>query len=152
MAVTSGHEETLAPKPVSSTSSMETAGSWHLDGGRELTEYSGLTQQSLETPRISSDNLIGADHFGLVQNLQFSQPTHGLSSIANPSTSSISLVPRPNQLHISPSTGVMVPSSVPSTNTVPEFLYQLTKMLTENNRDVIEWSNGESPFLCLCLL
>jgi hypothetical protein len=25
---------------------------------------------------------------------------------------------------------------------VPEFLYQLTKMLTENNNDVIEWSHG----------
>jgi hypothetical protein len=27
-------------------------------------------------------------------------------------------------------------------NSVPEFLYQLTKMLTENNNDVIEWSHG----------
>lgn len=25
---------------------------------------------------------------------------------------------------------------------VPEFLYQLTKMLTDNNSDVIEWKNG----------
>ena len=33
-------------------------------------------------------------------------------------------------------------SSLPNTNTVPEFLYQLTKMLTDNNRDIIEWSNG----------
>lgn len=28
-------------------------------------------------------------------------------------------------------------------NTVPEFLYQLTKMLTHDNREIIEWSNGE---------
>ena len=48
------------------------------------------------------------------------------------------------QVQISPSTGVVVPSAVPSTNTVPEFLYQLTKMLTDNNRDIIEWSNGTS--------
>lgn len=27
-------------------------------------------------------------------------------------------------------------------NSVPEFLYQLTKMLTDDNREVIEWSNG----------
>lgn len=28
-------------------------------------------------------------------------------------------------------------------NTVAEFLYQLTKMLTDNNKEVIEWSNGK---------
>jgi len=28
-------------------------------------------------------------------------------------------------------------------NTVPEFLYQLTKMLSHDNREIIEWSNGE---------
>jgi hypothetical protein len=26
--------------------------------------------------------------------------------------------------------------------TVPEFLYQLFKMLTDNNREVIEWADG----------
>lgn len=46
----------------------------------------------------------------------------------------------------------LVPSSMPLTaasaapalnnTSVPEFLYQLTKMLTENNNDVIEWSHG----------
>jgi len=30
-----------------------------------------------------------------------------------------------------------------NTNTVPEFLYQLTKMLTDNNKEVIEWANGK---------
>lgn len=33
----------------------------------------------------------------------------------------------------------------PNNNTVAEFLYQLTKMLTEDNRDVIEWVNGKFP-------
>ena len=51
-----------------------------------------------------------------------------------------------NQLHASPRNGVIVPSSGPNTSTAPEFLYQLTKMLTDNNRDIIEWSNGE-PFI-----
>lgn len=48
-------------------------------------------------------------------------------------------------LQISPSTGVVVTSNVGSnnTNTVPEFLYQLTKMLTDDNRDIIEWSNAK---------
>ena len=34
-------------------------------------------------------------------------------------------------------------SSTSQTNTVPEFLYQLTKLLTDDNRDAIEWSHGE---------
>ena len=38
---------------------------------------------------------------------------------------------------------MMALSVAAGNNTVPEFLYQLTKMLTENNRDCIEWSNGE---------
>lgn len=33
-------------------------------------------------------------------------------------------------------------------NTVPEFLYQLTKMLTHDNKDIIEWSDGT---LVLCV-
>ena len=35
-------------------------------------------------------------------------------------------------------------SDAPLTTTVPEFLYQLTKMLTDDNKDVIEWANGTS--------
>jgi hypothetical protein len=30
-----------------------------------------------------------------------------------------------------------------ASNTVPEFLYQLTKMLTDDNRDIIEWAKGK---------
>jgi len=33
-------------------------------------------------------------------------------------------------------------SVVASNNHVPEFLYQLTKMLTDDNREIIEWSKG----------
>ncbi len=32
--------------------------------------------------------------------------------------------------------------SQPAGGAVPEFLFQLTKMLTDNNKEVIEWSNG----------
>jgi len=34
-------------------------------------------------------------------------------------------------------------NSAPISTTVPEFLYQLTKMLTDNNKEVIEWANGK---------
>lgn len=45
----------------------------------------------------------------------------------------------------------IMPSTQPATatalqtnnNTVAEFLYQLTKMLTDNNKETIEWTNGK---------
>ena len=40
------------------------------------------------------------------------------------------------------SQGNVISTSASSTNTIPEFLYQLNKMLTDNNRDIIEWNNG----------
>jgi hypothetical protein len=45
---------------------------------------------------------------------------------------------RPNQVPLPTSATV----STLNNTSVPEFLYQLTKMLTENNNDVIEWSHG----------
>jgi hypothetical protein len=42
-----------------------------------------------------------------------------------------------------PHSGTLVSVVSGTTNTsVPEFLFQLTRMLTENNQEVIEWSNG----------
>lgn len=34
-------------------------------------------------------------------------------------------------------------AEIVSNTSVPEFLYQLTKMLTDEHRDIIEWSNGK---------
>jgi hypothetical protein len=50
-----------------------------------------------------------------------------------------------------------VPSSAPLTmmpgtagsNSIPEFLYQLTKMLTEDNGRIIEWTNGKHDGVCV---
>lgn len=55
-------------------------------------------------------------------------------------TSSSYVVPK-NSYPILPSAGLAVPAA-PTNNTVPEFLYQLTKMLTGGHSDIIEWSNG----------
>jgi len=32
--------------------------------------------------------------------------------------------------------------AAPNSNTVAEFLFQLSKMLTDDNKEIIEWSNG----------
>jgi hypothetical protein len=47
---------------------------------------------------------------------------------------------------IHPSTAASAAPSVAApiiSGTVPEFLYQLFKMLTDNNREVIEWADGK---------
>jgi hypothetical protein len=36
-----------------------------------------------------------------------------------------------------------VPAPATNNNTVAEFIFQLTKMLTDDNREVIEWANGK---------
>lgn len=118
------------PKPitVSSTSSMETAASFHNDA-------SSFTNSRLN---VSSEP-------SLIRTMPVAPQTMPQSNYAdNPKSatnlpSSISLVRNPLR---SPSTGMVIPS-VSSPSAVPEFLYQLTKMLTDNNRDIIEWSNGK---------
>ena len=131
MAVNQKQEQSLAPKPVtvSSTSSLETAGSARNDAS--VITSRPIREAALPTIPASSS--------------QMSLSANTVSQGTNPVfPTSISLVPRPTHLHISRHGGAVVPSSPnPITNTVPEFLYQLTKMLTDNNRDVIEWSNGE---------
>ena len=127
MVLTTGNEQYLDSKPVSvssSTSSMETAVS--LQNERRNMQNLG--------PKISSDQSI-------VRSITNLAPSAGVTMPA-----SIGFVR--NQLR-TPSTGVVIPA-VSSPNTVPEFLYQLTKMLTDKNRDIIEWSNGECQ-LDVCL-
>ena len=54
-----------------------------------------------------------------------------------------------------PSSTSLVTTSTASTlnnTSVPEFLYQLTKMLTENNNDVIEWSHGKIELSIVLML
>jgi hypothetical protein len=152
--VTLRQEETLAPKPstVSSTSSIETFASLHSDGMNDKgPQQTAITQQSIATgtPVISSVQPLEADGVTL-QRAQYIHPAPVPPTTAMQKLpSSISLVPRESQFHVSPSTGVVVPTSVASANTVPEFLYQLTKMLSDSNREVIEWSHGESKLIVI---
>jgi hypothetical protein len=52
------------------------------------------------------------------------------------------IVPAGNNNHNNIVTDETV-AQIVSNNSVPEFLYQLTKMLTDDHRDIIEWSNGK---------
>lgn len=141
MAITPGHQRALAPKPVSSTSSIETAATAQTDGGNEFSTVHPISShQPLDSTIRSQETMYSfqaAPSFA-------ARPT----SIPLDPLPQTSLMRRPPQMQISPSTGVIVPSAVPTSNTVPEFLYQLTKMLTDNNRDIIEWSNGKEILSC----
>lgn len=142
MAIIPGHQQALAPKPVSSTSSIDTTLSGYNETGTDHNRQHPITtQQPLHTVMHRPD----PSHN--------SPPSHNAPPTHTPnpvivSSEAMSQGPATNishdQVHISPSSGVVVPSAaIPNTNTVPEFLYQLTKMLTDNNRDIIEWSNGK---------
>jgi HSF-type DNA-binding len=62
--------------------------------------------------------------------------------------------PTSSNLHFRPvqSRRVSAPAAMASTvavnTSVPEFLYQLTKMLTDENKDVIEWVSGKCACFC----
>jgi hypothetical protein len=66
-------------------------------------------------------------------------------AVSVPASASSSLISR-HLLPIMPST---IPTAAPKpaaseqSTSVPDFLYQLVKMLTDDNREIIEWSNGK---------
>ena len=80
------------------------------------------------------------------QNQSVISPAAAAVAASSPPQLSLSSMVLPNN-HL----GVpMLPSGAPLTmpgtagsNSIPEFLYQLTKMLTDNNRHIIEWTNGK---------
>lgn len=137
MANTPGHEHTLAPKHVSSASSFETAFSGHNDREAECSISDPILIQQVVDEAMQAPESSNTD----TRQDSYQPDPAGVSSetlVSVPDTSVSQ-----NHVHISPATGIIVPAGGPNTNTVPEFLYQLTKMLTDNNRDIIEWSNGE---------
>jgi hypothetical protein len=87
-----------------------------------------------------SQTYIGADRTRPQQEHQQQQLQHQL--LPSHLTSSTGTLIGQTTMRLSPTTRVIVPASS-SVNTVPEFLCSLTKMLTDNNRDTIEWSNGK---------
>lgn len=77
----------------------------------------------------------------LAGRLPFDQNTPDGTMTSDTGYQKSQIAPSRSPLPILPSSGLAVPST-PNNNTVPEFLYQLTKMLTGGHNDIIEWSNG----------
>ncbi len=135
---TSGVEPPVAittNKQVPSTSSIDTAIFGQNDGGSDYGKLQPIvSHQSLDTA------ITGSDTTQIPQSMQLiSRP----SSVTFEEQTPILEDSAQQRVQVSPPIGASLHSVVPNNNTVPEFLYQLTKMLTDNNRDIIEWSNGE---------
>ena len=139
---------TLASKPstVSSTSSIDTFFNTNATSALEIGKEGGSQVQNplLNNPltQAAVAPIVPATDTPSLTSVNYSSWATPSSGSLEQMSSSVTLMARSNQLHITPSTGVVVPE-MQITNTVPEFLYQLTRMLTDNNRDVIEWSNGK---------
>ena len=142
MGITPVTKVDVAPKAVSSTSSMETAASLYQEV--PYAEKGALETVPSHAPVSHSRESRPSEHPAQHHHFSAYNPVcQNSSGTAQSIAPSISLMPRPAQVPISPSKGVGVSPNV----SVPEFLYQLTKMLTDNNRDVIEWSDGKFDLL-----
>jgi hypothetical protein len=132
------------PTAVSSTSSLD---SW-------FTQMAGGDSGTVSSEPTHNQNATG-------QNMKPSYDSH-----TNPQAESTTVIsPAINQLHQAPLVGalphmMLPPNQMPmyptsrsaavalagtgtaGGNSIPEFLYQLTKMLTDDNREIIEWSKG----------
>jgi HSF-type DNA-binding len=100
-----------------------------------------ISQQSLTSPIIPpfNDNVQGS----------INQSVNNPLAAQSPAVRTLAVVPSAAPVPIVPSNTVVtsvvgVPSKLaPANNSVAEFLYQLTKMLTDDNKEVIEWSNSK---------
>ena len=134
-----------------STSSMETAGSSFLKEVPSDTTSLQLDASNAPVNFSFSSTAFNADNHGTMEEQShFNEYNPAIPTLSAMPSSTLSLAPRPPHAQI-PSTGVTVTSPAANTaNTIPEFLYQLTKMLTDNNREIIEWSDGKFVPLYAC--
>ena len=86
------------------------------------TTNSTITNSSIITPSTSSQSPLTAALFN-----------------TNPPTTTNALNPLTSNNIVTDETVAQIVSNT----SVPEFLYQLTKMLTDDHRDIIEWSSGK---------
>jgi hypothetical protein len=139
------------PAPVSSASSLDTLFQGPMHERLSGADIGSLVNEALQN---TTENV---NHPQGEQNPAAAHPATAHSSQQGVVSPSANEVFPPASKHTIPSMmlpsnhlGVPVlPSGTPLTmpgtagnNSIPEFLYQLTKMLTDNNRHIIEWSNG----------
>ena len=134
--------EPQGPVPISSSSSLQsfTVMDQPLSGGSDSIDSSCSNSQSLlgegrdsSSPQFTSINNKGMTTMMPPQGGAMSHPAY--APLLLPSTS----LPMEGRLQQELAAYSTIPSG---SNSIPEFLYQLTKMLTDDNRDIIEWTHG----------
>jgi len=128
---------------VSSTSSLDSfVASLPQHSSREESDISpSISQQSPKSPAIppGNDSVQNGSNQSVNNALRVQAPVVRTLAVV-PTVASVPIVPSSTSV----TSVVGVPSkSAPANNSVAEFLYQLTKMLTDDNREVIEWSNSK---------
>jgi hypothetical protein len=129
------------PIAVSSTSSLD---SWFTEmaGGDSGTVSSEPTHNTTEEVKLSND--------------PHTKPQADSTSVISPAINQLLQAPLtgalphmmlpPNQMPMFPTSRIaaiaLAGTGTAAGNSIPEFLYQLTKMLTDDNREIIEWSKG----------
>jgi len=142
---------------ISSTSSLDSFGTTQPSTNAETSCWTQQTYPQATTSSFTSTQTYNHGAPPTTTHDDFSLDS-GCAVTSNPTmvSSRPSLVPYPVALSptttpvpIMPSHPSVVQSSstvtsvAPANNTVAEFLYQLTKMLTDDNREVIEWNKGK---------
>jgi hypothetical protein len=112
-------------------------------------------QQAPQTTTLhpSQTNVSSVDYSSNMDSLNFlplvssNSPPQTLSSGSNQDPYNTTLMPivapQSQQMTTSSTISDEAVAQIVSNTSVPEFLYQLTKMLTDDHREIIEWSNAK---------
>jgi len=112
-------------------------------------------QQAPQTTTLhpSQTNVSSVDYSSNMDSLNFlplvssNSPPQTLSSGSNQDPYNTTLMPivapQSQQMSTSSTISDEAVAQIVSNTSVPEFLYQLTKMLTDDHREIIEWSNAK---------
>jgi hypothetical protein len=118
-----------------------------IDGNHDLSRTFDEEEDATNDDFASESGLNDYDTLPFASQLgfDFTMPENAFSSSHETASQSVTMPSRrvegPSESS-SLSVARLPAAPAPTSTSVPEFLYQLTKMLTENNSDVIEWSHG----------
>eukprot|EP00979_Chaetoceros_neogracilis_P014240 scaffold4487_cov273-Chaetoceros_neogracile.AAC.46 len=106
--------------------------------GQQSLDFHNMQMNFLTTPDVIASNISSQQHNTNMQIGSYHQsnilPVPVPAPISSPTQTS------PISQHTISNEAV---AQIVSNTSVPEFLYQLTKMLTDEHRDIIEWSNAK---------
>jgi hypothetical protein len=134
------HRTQRSPTIVSSGSSLD---SFLMDfqGGADFLDGMNVALDSSDISDGNRDELLFDETSQLVMQINTVSSSSLLdqqNTYVNASASHVMQRVASSDQHVLPTSSSVAAAS----SNVPEFLYQLTKMLAQDNREVIEWSNG----------